>query len=194
MKGVLTVEEYIIFKNNGYTDDEIARIKGKYKSWIYRWKMENKVSYSKLNVDRYLSLVEEGLSDYQIAEEIGVERDTIVKFKKRVGLFGKVNTKKGSKGKKLFTMDVEDYKNMIDNGYTINEIAHVKGVNPSTIYEWKKRENVKYYRINSDRYLVLSRSLTDNEIAEFWDINVKSLSAWKVRNGLKGYKGAENNG
>lgn len=187
MKGVMTEEEYIIFKNNGYSDDEIARVKCKYKSWVYRWKKENNINYNKLNMSRYLMLVDEGLSDKQIADEIGVERDTIVKFKKRHGLFGKVNTRKKRKSKRLFKMDVEEYETMIDNGYTIKEIADVKGVNQSTIYEWKKREKVKYHRINVKRYLELSKSMTDVEIAEFWDINVKSLSAWKVRNKLKGY-------
>lgn len=107
---------------------------------------------TKFDKQKYLKLAAAGFKDSEIAEMLGMQRNSLYVAKVREGLLDEKREKRKPKGKVDFRqLKVGEYsytydKRMIAAGYNGTEIANKMGISDATYCRWHKKAFDKEYR------------------------------------------------
>lgn len=89
-----------------------------------------------------LQLVEQGLTDREIAEKLGIKKSTVTSYRKTLGIY----TKRGERiirSRKIIAENIDDIVRMYDDGKSMKEIAKTFDVSPIAIRNALKRAGAK---------------------------------------------------
>jgi len=140
---------------------------------------------------------EVGLSQQIIAEQYDVCPSTISNFMRDNNIKTDCNHKKNYYSKKLFESDIDNIKNLIDSGFTQNEIGNIYNVDQSSIFNFIKRHNIKYKKRSCTGDTVMNEDdietvkemyesgMTQREIADEFDVCGDTIHRFMKNYGLK---------
>jgi len=135
----------------GYSDREIADEVGVARSAICVWRQRNNLEgnakqggvegdrLSEENIQLRLSMIEQGLSDGEIAEQLGITKSAFTIWRNKRGI--PPNRPRGGQRlpKNMQKRRIELYK----RGFSDREIAEKIGISKSGVQRWRKREGIK---------------------------------------------------
>lgn len=147
-----TIEQYMSFKADFLTDEEITKIMKVSKQTLNRWKIRNGLtkpremtptgSRLKLKVSEYLRYKDEGLTDVEIAQLIPCDSKTLTRWKSENG----VKYQQKAKPRLLKDFTRKEFLAFKDKKLNNHEIAKLLGVSYNTLREWKDRNDIYAYR------------------------------------------------
>lgn len=178
-RGVLNVETFVKMKSENLTQYEMANKLGVTESYVSQWKLRNldeirKYEKEKLGVpedklekkrekqhvitlEQFVMMNQEGLTQIQMAEKLGVSPSAISHWKKANvealkdyenihGITLNKGIGRASPTKKMH-LTVDNFIKMKRQGLTQTDIANRLGVTPSAISQWKhyRMKEIKKY-------------------------------------------------
>lgn len=142
-------------------------------------KKSRKISESKQEFSKEVQRLhfEEGLSQQEVADKLGVNVHTVYRQFKKDGLTPRVSTKK-------IDLDSQEVKKLYDSGLTQKEVAEQLGVSESTIYRHFKKYDIKPHRIGTRdevdskevQKLHYKEKLNRKEISEKLEVSERTIS------------------
>ena len=150
--------------------------------------------------------VEQGLTTYQIAEELGVNRQTISNKLKEYNIelrdsrFKPVK-KKLKRVKKYPYKDKATYERKYKELKSIDLVAEFFNINVKTAFDWKKRhgidtiKNMSYKGIekrmegkpwaDKDNLETMYNQYSSTELAKMWNCDPSTIQKWVKRHGIE---------
>lgn len=142
-------------------------------------KKSRKISESRKEFSKEVQRLhfEEGLSQQEVADKLGVNVHTIYRLFKKEDLTPRASTKK-------INLDQREVKQLYDSGLTQKEVAEQLGVSESTIYRHFKKHDIKPHRIGTRdevdskevHRLHFEERLNRKEVAEKLGVSEQTIS------------------
>lgn len=190
--------------DKGLNDTEIAKKINKSNGFVARWRYKNnlpsnykKNKLKKSDHQKRLKLYNKGMSDREIGRKLNKSHSTIYRWRKKYNLVANEKKKKTNK-EEISKTEMKNKRRLklYNKGLNDREIAEKTGVNSSSIYKWRKRNNLP---ANYDRNLyedlsqskkneikkLYNKGLTDTEISKKIDLGLALVRKWRKKRELE---------
>ncbi len=138
-----------------------------------------------INRAEYEKLIKSGeLSRDELATKLYTSRQSLGRWERSNGI--KPYRKRAIR--ESFTMDVETYLELSEEGLTHEEKAKRLYISPATLSRWKKKNGITDYRSPEEYKALRNQGYRDYQIAQRWGITKNGLYRWKRAYNLVGYQ------